>query len=147
MGNTSRVEVGRSATNVLGIADKMVVKHVSDGESSPLLVITDVEWPKIVTIVPQALAKHREAETYRAKAEAAYRDRDLLLEPIDDAVRRGRTLLKTIYAKNPKVLADWGFEVNYTAATKNGKGEKSMAPKKSRRATAESKEVENTTTE
>lgn len=128
MENSSRVDVGRGATEVLGIADKMVVKHKADGTASPLLALTDVNWSVIVESVPLALAKHREAEELRAKAEAAYRERDLLLEPIDDAVRRSRTLLKTIHVKNPKVLTDWGFDVTYTASMKAAKPKKAAKP-------------------
>jgi hypothetical protein len=55
------------------------------------------------------------------KAEAKCRERDLLLEPIEEAVRRGKNLLKTIYAKNPKLLTEWGFDVTYTATSKSTK--------------------------
>lgn len=118
MANTSRVEVGRGATEILGIAEKLVAKHNLDGEGSPLNALVDINWPLITGSVPKALAKHREAEELRAKADAAYRERDNLLQPIDEMVRRSRSLLKAVHVKNPKLLTEWGFEVTYTTPSK-----------------------------
>ena len=47
--------------------------------------------------------------------EKAYRERDLLIEPIDETVKASRNLLKALNQKNPKRLADWGFQVADTA--------------------------------
>ena len=43
--------------------------------------------------------------------EKAYRERDLLMPAIDEAVKASRNLLKALNQKNPKRLTDWGFEV------------------------------------
>lgn len=118
MEGSSRVKLGNNPAEVLGVADKMKVRHESDGPASPLLALTDVNWKEFVTNVPRAIELNREAEELRMKAEAKCRERDLLLEPIEETVRRGKNLLKTIYAKNPKLLAEWGFDVTYTAAKK-----------------------------
>ena len=46
--------------------------------------------------------------------EAAYRERDLLIPAIDEALKSSRNLLKALYSKNPKRLSEWGFEVDDT---------------------------------
>lgn len=106
--------MSNNAAEVLGVAGKMKVKHETDGDASPLLTLTDVNWSEFVTNVPKAAELHREAEELRMKSEAKCRERDLLMEPIEEAVRRGKNLLKTIHARNPKVLGEWGFDVTYT---------------------------------
>ena len=118
MENSSRVKLGNNISEILGVADKMTVKHLKDGNSSPLLALTDVNWTEFVSNVPKAVELNREAEELRMKAEAKCRERDLLMEPIEEAVRRGKNLLKSIHAKNPKMLGEWGFNVTYTTPKK-----------------------------
>jgi hypothetical protein len=136
MGESSKIDLGHGATEVLDVATKLTIKHKADGTTSPLLTLTDINWALITDSVPLAEAKHNEAETLRAKAEKAYRDRDLLLEPIEDAVRRSKNLLKSIHSKNPKILTEWGFNVTYTAATtKAAKAEKAAKATKASKTT------------
>jgi hypothetical protein len=56
-----------------------------------------------------------EAETLKGQMEAAYRERDLLLPPIDEILKGSRNLLKALNAKNPKRITEWGFSVDDTA--------------------------------
>lgn len=127
MGDTSKVELGHGATEIISTAKKLTTKHTNDAGTSPLSTLTDINWNEISSLVPQAEAKHNEAELYRTKAETAYRERDILLEPITDAVRRSKNLLKSIHSKNPKVLSEWGFNVTYTATTTKAEKEAKAA--------------------
>lgn len=134
MENSSKISYGNSTTEVLDVASKLVVKHKGDGEASPLRALTDINWTTIEGAIPMAIAKQREAEEYRMKSDMLYRERDLLLEPIVEVVRRSKNLLKTVHSKNPKALSEWGFDVTYTTSTKPAKA----AAKKA--ATSENKE-------
>ena len=118
MANKSRVDIGRGPTDLIRVALKLVDKHKEEGEKSPLHAILDIDWVLISTSTPLAQKKHEEAEELMRKAEAAYRERDNLLKPIDEAVRRSRNLLKTIHENNPKLLAEWGYDVSYSAPAK-----------------------------
>ena len=47
--------------------------------------------------------------------EEAYRERDIYMPAIDEAVKASRTLLKAHNQKNPKRLGEWGFDVSDSA--------------------------------
>jgi hypothetical protein len=55
MADSSRVKLGNNPAGVLGVADKMKVRHESDGPASPLLTLTDVNWKEFVDNVPHAI--------------------------------------------------------------------------------------------
>jgi hypothetical protein len=57
---------------------------------------------------------HTAAEDFKRKMEETYRERDISLPNIESAVRAASALLKGVYAKNPKRLGDWGFNVDDT---------------------------------
>lgn len=116
MDESSRVKLGNNAEEVLNVAIQMKAKHEADGAASPLNAITDVDWEKFSEMVPRAVALGKEAEELRRQSEAKYRERDILLDSIEDNVRRGKNLLKSIHAKNPKLLSEWGFKVVYKAS-------------------------------
>lgn len=44
--------------------------------------------------------------------EQAYRERDLLMPAIEEAVKASRNLLKALNQKNPKRLGECGFQVD-----------------------------------
>jgi len=107
-----RIAVSRNVGDVLGLADSVYQKHTADGTASPLLNLDGIDWSVVGPTIPTALAKHREAERLRNLMEKAYRERDLLMPPIDEAVKASRNLLKALNQKNPKRLSDWGFQVD-----------------------------------
>lgn len=118
MARTSgRISISRNIGQMLGTATKVYSKHLDDGDSSQLKVLEGDPWSTVGPTIEPALAKHNEAETLKGKMEAAYRERDLLIPGIDEALKSSRNLLKALNAKNPKRLAEWGFEVDDTAKT------------------------------
>ena len=48
--------------------------------------------------------------------EAAYRERDLFIPAIEEILKSSRNLLKALNAKNPKRMAEWGFNVDDTTS-------------------------------
>jgi hypothetical protein len=116
MANTKgRINVSQNPVEVLNLSAKVYAKHLEDGANSPLNVLPDFDWAKIGPTIPMALAKHNEAEVHKAKMEAAYRERDLLIPPIDEIMKASKNLLKALNSKNPKRLAEWGFDVDDTS--------------------------------
>jgi len=115
MAKTSgRIAISRNVGKMLGTATKVYGKHVDDGDSSQLKALEGDPWTTAGPTIGPALALHNEAEMLKGKMEAAYRERDLLIPPIDEALKSSRNLLKALNAKNPKRLAEWGFEVDDT---------------------------------
>ncbi len=114
MATTGRILISRNPADLLTLASKVYAKHVEAGKDSPLNVMADTKWEVVGPTINTAQAKHDEAEAYKGQMEAAYRERDLLLPAIDDALKNSRDLLKAVNAKNPKRMADWGFEIDDT---------------------------------
>ncbi len=123
MANTKgRIEISANLVKMLELAAKVYGKHIADGAASPLNTMTDYDWLKTGPTIANALAKHNEAEELKGKMEAAYRERDLLIPAIEEILKSSRNLLKALNSKNPKRIAEWGFNVDDTAkATKTTK--------------------------
>lgn len=110
-----RIAISRNPSEMLALAEKVFNKHVADGEGSQLNALVDYDWAKVGPTIAPARAKHIEAETLKGQMEAAYRERDLLLPPIDETLKASRNLLKALNAKNPKRITEWGFEIDDSA--------------------------------
>lgn len=116
MANTKgRITISTNPVEMLNLAAKVYAKHVADGEASPFNTLTDFDWGKTGPTIADALAKHKEAEELKGKMEAAYRERDMLIPAIEEILKSSRNLLKALNAKNPKRIAEWGFNVDDTA--------------------------------
>jgi len=120
MGRTEgRIVVPRNVEDVLNLATDVFTKHTDDGASSPLLNLDGIDWNVVGPTIKTALGIHRDAEALKGQMEKAYRERDLYMPAIEDAVKASRNLLKALNQKNPKRIADWGFQVDDTVqATK-----------------------------
>ena len=117
MANTKgRITISTNPVQMLDLAAKIFAKHVADGETSPLNTLSDYDWGKTGPTIADALAKHKEAEELKGKMEAAYRERDLLIPSIEEILKSSRNLLKALNAKNPKRMAEWGFNVDDTTS-------------------------------
>ncbi len=112
-----RVKLPQWGGGFLEIAKKIALKHTALGAASPLKLLEDYDFDEVGPKVDTALTKHTEAEDYAGKAEIAYRDRDKHKPIINDATRAAVNLLKAKYAKNPKMLIEWGVEVDDTKMT------------------------------
>ncbi|MCX6272656.1 MAG: hypothetical protein NTU44_15840 [Bacteroidetes bacterium] len=119
MANTKgRIAISQNPPEILDLAAKVYSKHQAEGENSQLKALKDQDWSKVGPTIATAKEKHQLAENLKGQMEAAYRERDLLLGPIDDILKSSRNLLKAVNSKNPKRLAEWGFAVDDTVASK-----------------------------
>lgn len=116
--NKVRIKIPSNAEELLELATNINKKHVADGANSPLKSLLDVKWETEAPNVAKALAKHAEAEMYKSKMEACYKDRDFLMTNIPSIVRSSRDILKGINSKNPKRMIEWGFGVETSVAPK-----------------------------
>ncbi len=120
-----RVLISRNPEEKLKLAKKVYDKHVADGTNSELnnLDAATYDWAKVGPTIPTCLALHDLAENLKGQMEEAYRKRDALLAPITEHIKGSSTYLKGKYAKQPKTLGNWGFEVDDTLkpAKKNAK--------------------------
>lgn len=110
-----RIVISQNVEEMLTLASKVYQRHQEIGEASPLTNLDGISWSVVGPTIEQALAKQKEAEDYKNRMEQAYRERDLYTPAIKEAVTASRNLLKALNQKNPKRLADWGFEVNDSA--------------------------------
>ena len=106
-----RIEIPRNVEDVLDLASDVYKKHTNDGASSPLFNLDGIDWAVIGPTIPTALNLHKQAESLKKQADEAYRERDLYMPAIEEAVKASRNLLKSHNQKNPKRLGEWGFKV------------------------------------
>lgn len=117
-----RINIPKNVKEHLTLAKQVFAKHQTDGDTSLLKNLADLDWDKIGPNINTCLAKHLEAEECKRKMDDAYRERDRYLPEIEEILRASKSLLKAAFSKNPKKLGDWGFEVNDTPkATKSKK--------------------------
>lgn len=116
-----RIIIPKKNEELLVLADKIFAKHQADGAASPLNAQQDFSWrdegPKIVP----CLKNHNDADAASKLAERLYRDRDRDLPAIRAIVQNSAQLLKGIYAKNPKVLGEYGFVIDDSKQVKKEK--------------------------
>ena len=111
-----RVLISRNPEELLKLADKVYKKHLADGTASDLnnLDAETYDWSKVGPTIATCQDLHDLAEELKGKMEEAYRKRDALLTPIEEHVKGSSAYLKGKYAKQPKKLSNWGFEVDDT---------------------------------
>lgn len=111
-----RVLISRNPEELLKLADKVYKKHVADSTASDLngLDSETYDWSKVGPTITTCQDLHDLAEELKGKMEEAYRKRDALLTPIEEHVKGSSAYLKGKYAKQPKKLSNWGFEVDDT---------------------------------
>ncbi len=107
-----RVKLPQWGKDFLRITKSIAEKHTALGANSPLKLLEDYNFDDVAPLADTALTKHTEAEDYAGKAETAYRERDKNKILLNNATRAALNLLKAKYAKNPKMLIEWGVEVD-----------------------------------
>lgn len=112
-----RVKLPQWGKEFLSISKGIAEKHKALGDSSPLKLLEDYDFDKVGPLADTAFDKHAEAEDYAGKAETAYRERDKNKPLINEATRAALNLLKAKYAKNPKMLIEWGVQVDDSKMT------------------------------
>lgn len=117
-----RVITSANPTDCLRTASKIFEKHLADGAASPLNNLEEgLSWSETGPTITTCLSYHENAEKYKGLMEQAYRQRDNLLEEINSLTIYSKNRLKGMYQKNPKKLAEWGFQVNSTPPVKKKK--------------------------
>ncbi len=111
---TGRIVIPNNPGELLNLAQKIYDKHLADGASSPLNAMQDYSWAEDGPKVAPCKQNNDDAEAAAKRAEQFYRQRDVDLPTIKQIVKNSAAVLKSIYAKNPKVLGDYGLVVNDT---------------------------------
>ncbi|MDX1942894.1 MAG: hypothetical protein SFU99_20185 [Saprospiraceae bacterium] len=119
-----RVAITKNIEEMLDLAAKIYAKHQEDGADSYLHHLEGANWNEIGPIIPEVLANHQQAESLKAQAEERYRMRDAKFKLVMDLILSTKNLLKGKYAKNPKTLSNWGFNVDDTPKVKKKREKK-----------------------
>lgn len=115
---TGRIVIPTRPADLLEVAQKIFDKHVADGAASPLHAQQDFKWSVEGPKIAACTTSHEEAEKAARLAEQHYRQRDVDLPALKAIVQNSAQLLKSIYAKNPKILGEYGLNVDDTKQTK-----------------------------
>ena len=118
---TGRIIIPTKPSELLTLAQKIYDKHLTDGATSPLNAMNDYNWATEGPKVAPCKQNNDDAEAAAKRAEQFYRQRDLDLPQIKAIVQNSAAVLKSIYAKNPKVLGDYGLVVDDTPKVKKPK--------------------------
>lgn len=118
---SGRIVIPTNPSDLLILAQKIYDKHVADGATSPLNAMSDYNWATEGPKVVPCKKNNDDAEAAAKKAEQFYRQRDVDLPQIKSIVQNSAAVLKSIYAKNPKVLGDYGLVVDDTPKFKKPK--------------------------
>ena len=113
-----RVDVPKTPKEGFELGAKIYKQHLADGKTSELNNLDGVSWDVVGPTIAAGLQHHNEAERLKGLMEAEYRLRDAAFVPVDDINRASATYLKGKYAKNPKKLTEWGFNVDDTPRAK-----------------------------
>lgn len=113
-----RIVLPKKISDLLELGEKIFEKHKADGAASPLNAQQDFSWSVEGPKVAPCLNNHEKAEEAAKLAEQLYKERDKDYPAVLAIVQNSAQLLKTIYAKNPKVLGEYGFVVDDTPKPK-----------------------------
>ncbi len=108
----AKIVIPANVEDLIKLGQKIFQKHEADGEDSPLRLQKDYNWSQNGPNLDKALQLHEEAEALRREMERKYKERDLLMGNIGEAVKGSRDILKGTYRSQLRKLGDWGFEVN-----------------------------------
>lgn len=114
-----RVTIPTNVEEKLDLATKIYKKHTTMATTSPLNALQTHTWTSNGPQVTTALTLHQQAEDLKRQAEEAYRKRDLLMGEITESILASRDLLLGVYRDNPKILGEWGYEIDDSARTAN----------------------------
>lgn len=109
-----RIQYSSKPVDNLELLRKILDKHASLGNASPLKQIVGVDLNAANEKIAPTLAAHEAAEYHKRQMEMQYVQRDVLLPELKSTLRKTIALLKATYAGNPKTLGEWGVEVNDT---------------------------------
>lgn len=113
-----RVQMPRNPKESFELAQKIYTKHQADGATSPLDQLEGYDWATTGPTIQNGLDYHNKAEELKGQMEQLYRQRDAIFKDVDAINKASGAYLKGKYAKNPKKLTEWGFEVDDTPKAK-----------------------------
>ncbi|PZF73178.1 hypothetical protein [Taibaiella soli] len=109
-----RIIITKNIPDNLELAKKIYDKHIIDSSDSLLNNLEDITWNEIGPLIDQCMQLHKKAEELKRQMEEAYRQRDLAYPKISEAIQASKLYLKGRFARNPKKLGEWGFNVDDT---------------------------------
>lgn len=118
---TGRIVIPTNPIDLLNLAQKIYDKHLADGAASPLNAMQDYSWAVDGPKIAPCKQNNDDAEAAARTAEQLYRQRDIDLPAIRLIVKNSAAVLKSINAKNPKVLGEYGLVVDDTPKVKKPK--------------------------
>lgn len=113
-----RIVISSNPKDNLELAGKIYNKHVELGTTSPLNLLEDVDWAITGPKIAPTTVFHNQAEFHKGESEKNYRERDITMPEISESMKLSISMLKGMYAKNPKKLTDWGISVDDTPKAK-----------------------------
>ena len=113
-----RVSMPKNIPEFFALLKAVQAKHLAEGGNSPLKSAEDYDWNELAAIIARCEEQHKLAEEYKRKMEESYRQRDLDMPGLLDALNGAKLLLKGVYRKNPKKMGEWGFQVDDTKQAK-----------------------------
>ena len=113
-----RVPIPENVGEIINLSEGIYATHLAKGAASPLNSMEDHDWGVLGPTIPQAAQLHKKAGDLKREMEKAFRERDLLIGPLDEANKASRDLLTGVYRKNMKRMGDWGFTVDDTPKVK-----------------------------
>jgi len=117
----ARIVVPRNALKFMMLFVRILQKHISEGEQSPLNNVVDMKHYNSINENAQ-VNNDKAKEANRIKENyIELRDNDLV--DINKAIRQIRDLLLALNPNNPHALGEWGFEVRAPYRRKNNKDE------------------------
>jgi hypothetical protein len=107
--NNARVNIPSNPTEQIVLLGKVSAKHTALGASSPL---GSLPWAQISPALAAAKTHDDAASDLSKQAEKEYRDRDVTMPKVTQALRDARDLLLVANRENPKALGDFGYVVD-----------------------------------
>ena len=116
---SSRVDIPANPEAFLKLAAAIFAKHTADGKSSPLsqIKINEQTWADVGKLATAGLAEQGQIDDLERKLSELYTSRDKKTEKLKPFVTTTRDLLTALNKDNRKVLGQWGFTVQDSAAT------------------------------
>jgi hypothetical protein len=107
--NNARVNIPSNPSEQIVLLGKVSAKHTALGASSPL---GNLKWTEIGPALAAAKTHDDAAGDLSKQAEKEYRDRDVTMPKVTQALRDARDVLLVANRENPKALGDFGYVVD-----------------------------------
>ena len=107
--NNIRVKIPTNPTDQIKLLGAVQAKHGAAGAGSPL---SSLKWKEIDAALADADTHDKQASQFQKDMEREYRDRDVSMPAVTQALRDARDLLLVANRTNPKALGDFGFIVD-----------------------------------